>query len=197
MQRYALIIAFAIEAFVLAVAVSARIKNIRSDKALAESQANTDELCNVLNRRGWDKKAKDVLAEQKEKGGVICLLYIDLDEFKQTNDQWGHDTGDKVLKVVAEIIRHQLRSNDNIGRIGGDEFVALGIFNDSSEAESLAKRVQQRLRSFNLHIDKKTTLQISASVGHVIYDKPPKDVGTMLSRADESMYQIKRSSKQK
>ena len=56
LQRYALIIAFAVEAFMLAVAVSARIKNIQADKILAESQANTDGLCNVLNRRGWDKE---------------------------------------------------------------------------------------------------------------------------------------------
>ena len=71
LQRYALIIAFAIEAFMLAVAVSARIRNIRTDKILAESQAYTDELCKVLNRRGWDKKINDVLSEQKTKGGKV------------------------------------------------------------------------------------------------------------------------------
>jgi diguanylate cyclase len=197
LQRYALIIAFAVEAFMLAVAVSARIKNIQIDKVLAESQANTDELCNVLNRRGWDKKVKEVLFEQKTKGGIICLLYIDLDDFKQINDRWGHDAGDKVLKVVANIIRHQLRSIDSIGRIGGDEFAALGTFYDHGEAENLVIRVKERLQAINLHIDKQTTCKISASVGHVIYDEPPKGADDMLSQADESMYQIKRASKQR
>lgn len=196
LQRYALIIAFAIEAFMLAVAVSARIRNIQTDKMLAESQANTDELCNVLNRRGWDKRVNEVLSEQNNKGGVTCLLYIDLDDFKQINDKWGHDAGDKVLKVTADIIRHQLRSVDSIGRIGGDEFVALGIFNDRIEAESLVIRIQGRLKAVNLHINQQTTLEISASVGHVIYDEPPKDAEYMLRQADESMYQIKRSNKQ-
>ena len=196
LQRYALIVAFAVEAFMLAVAVSARIKDIQADKILAESQANTDGLCNVLNRRGWDKKVKDVLSEQKIKGGVICLLYIDLDNFKQTNDKWGHDVGDKVLKVLADIIRNQLRSDDSIGRIGGDEFVALGIFNDCAEANNLVLRVQRKLQNVNLHIDKQTTINISASVGHVIYDAPPKGANDMLSQADKSMYQMKRANKQ-
>lgn len=196
LQRYALIIAFAFEAFILAIAVSARIKNIKADKMLAESQANTDELCNVLNRRGWNKKTNEVLSEQKTNVGFICLLYIDLNDFKQINDKWGHDAGDKVLKVVADIIRHQLHSIDSIGRIGGDEFVTLSIFHQRSEAENLAIRVRERLQAVNLYIDKQTQIEVSASVGHVIYDEPPKDVDHMLSQADESMYRIKRSNKQ-
>ena len=196
LQRYALIIAFAVEAFMLAVAVSMRIKDIQADKILAESQANTDVLCNVLNRRGWDKRVNEVLSEQKTKGGIICLLYIDLDNFKQTNDKWGHNVGDKVLKVLADIIRNQLRSVDNIGRVGGDEFAALGIFNDRTEADNLVLRVQQRLQAVSLHIDKQTTINISASVGHAIYDAPPKGADDMLSQADKSMYQIKKANKQ-
>jgi diguanylate cyclase (GGDEF)-like protein len=196
LQRYALIIAFAIEALMLAVAVSARIKNIQASKLIAESQANTDELCNVLNRRGWDKKVNEMLAEQKASNGIICLLYIDLYDFKQINDQYGHDVGDKVLKVVADIIRHQLRSVDSVGRVGGDEFVALGVFKERNEAENLASRMQDRLSAINMHIDADKTLIISASVGHVIYDKPPKGAAFMLSQADESMYQSKRLNKQ-
>jgi diguanylate cyclase len=196
LQRYSLIIAFAVEAFMLAVAVSERIKSIQTDKILAESQANTDALCNVLNRRGWDKKVNEVLSEQQVKGGVICLLYIDLDNFKQINDKWGHDTGDKVLKVVSGIIRNQLRSIDGIGRVGGDEFVALGIFYDRTEAENLVIRVQERLQAVSLHIDKLKTVEVSASVGHVIYEEPPKGAEVMLSQADQSMYLIKRASKQ-
>jgi diguanylate cyclase (GGDEF)-like protein len=196
LQRYSLIIAFAVEAFMLAVAVSERIKSIQTDKILAESQANTDALCNVLNRRGWDKKVNEILSEQKIKGGVICLLYIDLDNFKQINDKWGHDTGDKVLKVVSDIIRNQLRSIDSIGRVGGDEFAALGIFYDRTEAENLVIRIQKRLQAVSLHIDKQKTVEVSASVGHVIYEEPPKGPEVMLSQADQSMYQIKRASKQ-
>ena len=197
LQRYALIMAFAVEAFMLAVAVSARIKNIQADKMLAESQANTDGLCNVLNRRGWDKKVNEVLNEQKAKDGVICLLYIDLDNFKQINDKWGHDIGDKALKILANIIRNQLRSVDNIGRIGGDEFVTLSVFNDSTEANNLVFRVQQKLQTVKLNIDKYTTIDISASVGHVIYDTQPKSAEEMLSQADKSMYKIKRANRDK
>ena len=78
---------------------------------------------------------------QTKKGGVICLLYIDLDDFKQTNDRWGHGESDKALKVLADIIRNQLRSLDNIGRIGGDECVASCIFNDRKQANNLVLRI--------------------------------------------------------
>lgn len=193
LQRYALIIAFAVEAFMLAVAVSARIKSIRTDKILAESEANTDVLCNVLNRRGWHKKANQVLSEFKQKGGIICLLYIDLNKFKQINDKWGHDVGDKVLKAIANIIRHQLRSTDHVGRVGGDEFVVLGHFDNNTEAEKLALRVKTRLNTVTLNFDEMATLHTSASVGYVIYDKPPAGIDEMLIQADKSMYQTKAS----
>ena len=197
LHRYALIFAFALEAFILAVAVTARIKNIRQDKLLAESQANTDVLCNVLNRRGWDKKANKMLSEQRTNGGAICLLYIDLNDFKQINDRWGHAIGDKVLKVVADIMRHQLRSKDCIGRVGGDEFVALGHFNLHNEAENLALRIKARLEHFNLQVDTHTNLELSASVGYVIFDTPALSLEQMLKKADESMYLVKNSKKQK
>ena len=196
LHRYALIFAFSVEAFMLAVAVSARIKNIKQDKLRAESLADTDALCNVLNRRGWNKKANKIINEQRRKGGFTCLLYIDLDQFKQINDQWGHDVGDKVLKVVADIIRNQVRTNDCIGRLGGDEFVVLGRFRHAGEAENLASRVSSRLRHCQLQIEQHTTLEISASVGFAVYDRPPIGVDDMLDQADKSMYQVKRSSQQ-
>lgn len=196
LHRYALIFAFAAEAFMLAVAVSARIKNIKQDKLRAESQADTDALCNVLNRRGWNKRANKIIHEQGLKGGYLCLLYIDLDEFKQINDQWGHDVGDRVLKVVADIIRNQLRNHDCIGRLGGDEFVVLGHFQQHNEAENLVSRVSNRLARCHLHIDQQTVVEVSASVGFVVFERPPAGIEDMLNQADKSMYQVKRSTKQ-
>jgi len=125
------------------------------------------------------------------------LLYIDLNDFKQINDRWGHAIGDKVLKVVADIMRHQLRSKDCIGRVGGDEFVALGHFNLHNEAENLALRIKARLEHFNLQVDTHTNLELSASVGYVIFDTPALSLEQMLKKADESMYLVKNSKKQK
>ena len=127
-ERYALIIAFTFEAFIFAFVVSARIQNMKQRKLIAESEANTDELCSVLNRRGWIKQASDLLAKQKTKGGLVGVLYIDLDDFKAVNDSYGHDIGDKVLEIVANIIRNHVRQSDLVGRVGGDEFVVFGLF---------------------------------------------------------------------
>ena len=96
-QRYGFVIAFTIESLLLAIAVGRRIQRLSYAKKQAERHANFDHLCHIYNRRGWSLKANDLLAEHKQRGGVLCFLYIDLDRFKAINDTYGHDVGDKVL----------------------------------------------------------------------------------------------------
>ena len=97
MRRYGLIIAFAVESFLLAVAVSRRISRMRIAKKRAETEADYDHLCGILNRRGWCKKSADLIEHHIKSGGVLCLIYIDLDDFKQINDNHGHAVGDQAL----------------------------------------------------------------------------------------------------
>ncbi|MFC4700938.1 diguanylate cyclase [Glaciecola siphonariae] len=195
LEQYGLIIAFALEAFVFAIVVSSRIQRIKIDKQQAESDANTDSLCNVLNRRGWIAQAGMLLDAQANKGGLLSLLYIDLDDFKQINDSYGHECGDRVLDIVAKILKNQSRDVDVVGRVGGDEFVIAGHFDNQHECEGIATRLRERLHQLDLQINEDLSINISASIGHVVFDEPAKDVKHMLNLADQSMYQLKKKSR--
>lgn len=187
LNRYGLIIAFAFESFLLAVAVSERIKRLKKSKLLAEAEANYDLLCDVLSRRGWLKKAESLVEQQRHKGGMLGVLYIDLNKFKQVNDVYGHNVGDKVLQVVAKIIRHQIRDIDALGRIGGDEFVVLGHFSDKSIFHHLHQRVATRLQLIPIHTEE-ANITVSASVGAVDFMTIPKDISELLRDGDKAMY---------
>jgi diguanylate cyclase len=187
LNRYGLIFAFACESFLLAVAVSERIKKLKNDKNLAEAEANVDHLCNVLSRRGWSKRAQNLVEQQKQKGGMLGLLYIDLNSFKQVNDTFGHNVGDKVLQIVSKIIRHQIREEDALGRLGGDEFVVLGHFADIREFQILQQRVQTRMQNIPIHTQE-ADIQISASVGSVEFLSIPANISELLKGGDKAMY---------
>ncbi|MFT4655024.1 MAG: diguanylate cyclase [Kangiellaceae bacterium] len=193
-HSYALIIAFAIEAFIFAIVVSSRVKHIQEEKVRAQTDANTDVLSNLLNRRGWEALAGELIDYQHKHGGLLCLLYIDLDNFKAINDSHGHDCGDKLLIIVSKIIRNQTRQNDILGRIGGDEFVVLGHFKSEKEPNVLAQRMRERLNNFSVQLEHNTTIEASASVGQLILPLPPASVNEMLKKADKSMYQYKQKS---
>lgn len=195
LNRYALIIAFSIEVFIFAVVVSSRIKDFKLEKTQAQIEASTDILCNVLNRRGWEQRANDILAYQKQHAGVLSLLYIDIDQFKIINDTYGHDCGDQVLKIIAKIIQNQMRSKDIVGRIGGDEFVALGHFDNQQEANHLASRINKRLNNLSLRIDGAGDIKVSASAGHVVFETAPESISKMLVSADKLMYEQKKKNK--
>ncbi|MDU0356046.1 diguanylate cyclase [Paraglaciecola aquimarina] len=195
LTRYALIIAFAIEAFIFAIAVSSRVKNINLQKIKAEKDANTDALCKVYNRRGWDVKANALLTQHKQGAGILSLLYIDINDFKIINDTHGHDSGDKALIIISKIIKKQVRENDIVGRIGGDEFVIVGLFENEKQANNLAHRIKTRLSSLTLRIQGAADISASASVGQVKFSTSPASVTAMLDLADKSMYQAKREKK--
>ncbi len=194
LNRYALMIAFSIEAFILAIVVSSRIKILKIETIKAQIDANTDVLCNVLNRRGWEKIAAEVLTYQRHHEGVLGLLYIDIDDFKLINDTYGHDCGDKLLEVIAKIIKNQVRGENVVGRIGGDEFVVLGHFDNQKEANVLASRMRARLSDLCVRIEGNENVKMSASVGHVVFESAPDSINAMLKSADQSMYSVKKAS---
>jgi len=128
------------------------------------------------------------LAERKQQAGALLLL--DLDNFKQVNDNYGHHTGDDVLVAVADAMRATLRASDNLFRFGGDEFAVLLTGEDAPSAELVAHRVIKSIAQ--MHICEK--YQVSASAGLVAFDggMVAKDLFTL---ADEALYTAKMSGK--
>jgi len=164
------------------------ITDSKAKERQMESIATSDPLTGVLNRRGFERDAAQRLT-QSEDDATGALLFIDLNDFKGINDQFGHEVGDQLLKVAAERLKKSLRSCDIIGRPGGDEFVALVPDVDSEIADKLAKRLTSSLEEpYNIG---RQTLVCKASIGLSLYPKNANTLTGLLREADQAMYRAK------
>lgn len=190
LHRYSLIFAVTIEALLLAVAASEKVKRLEQEKIHAFKHAAKDALCPVLNRRGWEDAARRMLKKHQQQGGFLALLFVDLDRFKAINDQHGHALGDKALIIVAKILNSHCRASDLVGRLGGDEFVVLSHCFNRNQANRLIARIRARFDDLVLSIDGQQ-VSLSASVGGQVVDIPHTDLNMLLHETDMLMYGIK------
>jgi diguanylate cyclase (GGDEF)-like protein/PAS domain S-box-containing protein len=155
--------------------------------------ANTDSLTGTGNRGYLEGRLHAVIAElHYQKETSAGLLFMDIDFFKRINDTRGHDTGDKVLRMVAATLRHNLRKGDSLGRWGGEEFLA--ILYDLASPDAL-KSISEKLRTLvafsRLDLsDKSVTVTISIGATLFLATDTPESA---VSRADALMYQSKRN----
>ena len=153
-----------------------------------ESIAWSDPLTGVLNRRGFERDAAQRLTDSAD-DATGALLFIDLNEFKDINDKYGHVVGDQLLTIAAQRLRKSLRSQDIIGRPGGDEFVALVPDVSAAVADKLAKRLAQSLEApYNIGAD---TMSCAASIGLALYPTNANTLTGLLREADQAMYRAK------
>ncbi len=152
-----------------------------------------DTLTGLPNRSLLADRIELAIAKVAEHGGCFALMFIDLDGFKPVNDAFGHHAGDLLLKAVATRLRGHLHSQDTLARIGGDEFVLLVELQDPSDAMSVAlKQVNLVSRPFKVA---EHDLQLSASLGIVLYPGNGQDQHELLRNADAAMYHAKRVGK--
>jgi diguanylate cyclase (GGDEF)-like protein/PAS domain S-box-containing protein len=153
-----------------------------------ETIARSDPLTGVLNRRGFERDAARRLTESED-DATGALLFIDLNDFKQINDQYGHEIGDQLLTIAAERLQKSLRSCDIIGRPGGDEFVALVPDVRPDVAEKLATRLTSSLE--RPYLISKKELHCAASIGLALYPEHANTLTGLLRAADAAMYVAK------
>ncbi|TML11946.1 MAG: diguanylate cyclase [Actinobacteria bacterium] len=157
-------------------------------------QALHDALTGLPNRALIIDRADQLLKRGRRDNRSVAALFIDLDGFKDVNDTLGHEVGDRLLQAVAVRLRSALRDSDTLARIGGDEFVALLEGMPDATVELVAERVLEVLREpFDIAGSKPTSLQLSASVGVAIGDRPTS--AELLRDADIALYQAKNSGK--
>ncbi len=164
------------------------ITDSKAKERQMESIATSDPLTGVLNRRGFERDAAHRLTESAD-DATGALLFIDLNEFKGINDEFGHDAGDQLLKIAAERLKKSLRSCDIIGRPGGDEFVALVPDVDAEVADKLAKRLTKALEE-PYKVDRQK-LTCAASIGLALYPDNANTLTGLLREADQAMYRAK------
>jgi len=149
-----------------------------------------DLLTDTLNRFSLDKRLDDLIAEARESAGLIGLVYVDLDRFKQINDSHGHQIGDLYLQEVCLRMKRQLRNKDSLARIGGDEFAVLvPDVHSRADVEEIALRLEQCFdEPFTVE---NVTLQSSASVGIAVYPQDATNKNLLFRVADTAMYAAK------
>ena len=159
--------------------------------ARLERMAQYDALTQLPNRALLRDRLKSSLTLAQMDGGRMALLYVDLDRFKEVNDNHGHSVGDMLLQAVASRLKGCVRETDTVARIGGDEFVVLlHSIHAAEDADKVAKKIRQVLAQ-PLRLDGHS-LTIRTSIGVALYPEHGTEEKQLFRHADEAMYTAKR-----
>lgn len=153
--------------------------------------ATTDGLTHVLNRRAFLESAEDSFELMRRYGRPLSLLMIDADHFKSINDRYGHQVGDDVLVLLAQVCRDCLRTTDKLARFGGEEFIALLPETALDRAAEVASRLQDKVRDARVVTEDGETVGFTVSIGVSEVLQSDDDMENVISRADAALYAAK------
>lgn len=156
-----------------------------------QSLARVDELTQLYSARTFKELAANLISLSQRHGHPMALAYLDLDDFKQVNDNFGHSEGDAVLRMVGATLKRCVRSSDIIGRLGGDEFAIAMPETGLNAARVAFKKIHQEL---NLQNDQ-TQWPVGFSIGVAVFTTAPSGLEDAINFADRLMYCVKASGK--
>lgn len=170
-----------------------RIQALEQELSQVSEKIREDQLTQALNRRGLEETFAVELARCNRKQRSLCIALLDIDNFKQLNDRFGHQTGDDALVHLVAVIRETVRPSDSVARFGGEEFIIVLPEADLEEAMTITSRVQRALtRRFFLANNER--LLITFSAGVALHDgRETRDA--IIARADAALYRAKRAGK--
>lgn len=159
-----------------------------------EKQANFDSLTGLPNRRLFFIRLEELIKENKKSGTRFALLFIDLDGFKEINDNYGHEVGDEVLIAVGKRIQHCLRKSDTAARMGGDEYAVLLRCDEMHEnTTKIVERIHEKIKE-PIQVGNHQC-HVNSSIGIALYPDHATDSEALLRNADARMYGVKRNGK--
>ena len=154
-------------------------------------QASLDPLTGALNRRAFTREAEPVVSQvNKDPANQCCLMFLDIDDFKQINDRFGHSAGDRVLADVAKRCREDLRQQDLLARYGGEEFVTLLSETSAWQATQIAERIRRTVALYD-----GGPVPITISIGVAASGSQDNSLDKLLNEADQALYDAKREGK--
>lgn len=155
-----------------------------------EKLATTDYLTGTLNRRAYIERADAERQRANRYKHPICMVFFDIDHFKQINDTYGHDVGDIALKVLVDIIGHSLRASDALGRLGGEEFALLLPETSFEGANILAERIRQRVSEEVIEAAGTDGFKMTISGGLALWEEG-QTYDDLFKKVDERLYAAK------
>ncbi|MBS1852939.1 MAG: diguanylate cyclase [Acidobacteria bacterium] len=162
---------------------------LQQSLAKEKELSRMDSLTVLPNRRAFYEALDVERLRSRRYGRPLTLAYLDLDNFKQVNDAWGHAAGDELLVTVASTIRNTLRSTDFLARLGGDEFAVILPESDAFAAQAVLRKLQAALHAA---LERRA---VTVSIGAATFLNPQDSVEMMLTIADNTMYSVKKKGK--
>lgn len=164
------------------------LNRLADASVLIEQRATEDHLTGLLNRHGLDIAVPVLEGSARRAGAPLLVAYIDVDGLKRVNDTYGHEEGDRVIVAVGHALHDSARAGDLVARVGGDEFIIVGV-GGPVEGSALAARVAERIRR---HYPSSDIWPSTVTVGIASEDSRVSSVEDLVMRADERMYAERR-----
>lgn len=168
-----------------------QLDDLTSSRAAFEHLARHDPLTGLPNRRMCFERLEQALNTSRINGQVMALLFVDLDHFKETNDQYGHRFGDQVLQAVAKLLSSASDDRENVSRLGGDEFVI--FFEDVQNPQKIVALLERLHLCLQLPLlIEGQRIEVHASMGVSMFPRDGDDISSLIQHADHAMYKAKK-----
>lgn len=174
------------------------VNKITGKKAELEILAITDDLTKLYNYRYFQRRLTDELEKARQYQYEVSLIMIDIDYFKRFNDTYGHPQGDRILRMVAQIIKNTLRDDDIVVRYGGEEFAIILSRINKQEALEIAERIRKNIETHQFTLGQEGSVaSLTISLGLATYPEDATSKDELVARSDYALYQAKERGRNK
>jgi diguanylate cyclase (GGDEF)-like protein len=189
-------IAISIDALLLSMALAEQIRRAHKEKMQAQQLARTDMLTRLYNRRAFNEVCSPIWHNAVRHDQKLCIILLDIDEFKLINDHHGHAAGDQVLKQVATVLQDTIREGDVLARWGGEEFAIMLPLTILEDAVIMAERIREKVSKMRV-TSGISKIRITISSGAAQIDGNTKSIEDLFKVADAGLYQAKQTGRNK
>lgn len=182
---------------VLEDAVDKRTKELNNINVKLNILATMDSLCGVKNRRSFFESCGPIISYNRREKKQLSVLMIDIDKFKFINDNYGHATGDEILKLMAQKSNYILRNSDVFARLGGEEFAAVLPGTSQRGAMKVAENIRKEIENLEYTTLRNQKIKFTVSIGVTMLTSQDENLEAVLHRADLALYEAKKTGRNK